>query len=452
VSAKRVLVIGNDARTDAIAAACRASSPETELYALTELPIPGLLQKCRRVLTTESLADTRAVVDAAREVRPDLAIVGPEGPLAAGCVDALQRLGISAFGPTGALAKVESSKSWTRALLDRNKIAGNPEYRLFTSSDGLSSYMERLGSFVIKPDGLTAGKGVRVLGEHVQTLEQALGYAESLLAQDGCVQIEDRLDGEEFSVQTITDGESVIHCPPVQDHKRAFEGDQGPNTGGMGSYSCADLSLPFLGADDLETAHSINEQVIEALAREGGEPYRGVLYGGFMAVRDGVRLIEYNARFGDPEAMNVLPLLEADFVELCWAASAGRLGHVAWSFRPKATVCKYIVPRGYPGSAPEDEKIVVPSEDRDREDLRWYWAACTERDGEAYLTSSRSGAFVGIGESLAEAEQKAERAARSIEGAVRHRADIGQQSVIESRIRHVEALRGAAVAVGARAH
>jgi phosphoribosylamine--glycine ligase len=443
-SSQRILIIGKDARTDAIAAACAASPQRPELFALTELPIPGLIEKCRAV-QYGSLLELEPARRAARDFKPDLVIIGPEEPLEAGYADEFRSRGIAVFGPSKRLAAIESSKSWARSLLDRNGISGNPDYRLFASSDGLRKYMEDLGSFVVKPDGLTGGKGVRVFGEHLHTIEEALDYAQATLAQDGKVQIEERLEGEEFSLQTITDGADVIHCPVVQDHKRAFDGDRGPNTGGMGSYSCPDLSLPFLDPDDVACAQSINEQVIEVLARETGEPYRGVLYGGFMATRDGVRLIEYNCRFGDPEAMNVLPLLEADFVKLCSAAAGGKLGAADWAWNHKATVCKYLVPKGYPGSAPEGARIDVPGESKRSAQLRWFWAACRKEDDAVFLTSSRSGAFVGIADSVEEAERIAEDAAQDLEkhnnGAVRHRPDIGSAELVNRRVDHMRSIR-----------
>jgi phosphoribosylamine---glycine ligase len=442
----RVLVIGKDARTDAIAEACIESPQTPMLFALSEIRIPGLVKKTQgRIRTTPSLTDTADVVRIARDVRPDLVIIGPEEPLAAGYADALRALGIRVFGPTERLAAIEYSKSWARALIDRHGIPGNPEYRLFDSPAGLAEYMEQLGSFVVKPDGLTGGKGVRVLGEHLESLEDALTYAEDVLQQTGKVQIEERLEGEEFSLQTITDGSTVIHCPIVQDHKRAFEGDHGPNTGGMGSYSCANHSLPFLDDQDVVAARSVNERVIEALGSESREPYCGVLYGGFIATRDGVRLIEYNSRFGDPEAMNVLPLLDADFVELCASAAGGNLSGVDYSWERKATVCKYIVPREYPSPTPGRQPIVVDDDELSADDVRWYWAACEEKDGEVFLTSSRSGAFVGVGRTVADAEQAAEQAASDLEsssgGLVRHRRDIGRESVIAQRVEHLRSLR-----------
>lgn len=435
----KVLVVGKDARTDAMASACLASGVALELFAMSDMRTPGLVDKCLRVFvgTVKDPAFRRRVI---AELQPDLVLVGPEEPLAEGFVDELKAEGIPAFGPLQALARIESSKSWAREVLDRHNIPGNPEYRVITDPSELRGYMEHLGEFVIKPDGLTAGKGVRVFGEHMSTIDEALAYAETLVAADGRVQIEERLDGEEFSLQTITDGDSVIHCPLVQDHKRAFAGDQGPNTGGMGSYSCADLSLPFLTEDDVSTARSISERVIDALAQEGSGPYRGVLYGGFIATAGGVQLIEYNARFGDPEAMNVLPLLQGDFVEMCMAVTEGRLGEVGASFAPQATVCKYIVPAAYPETTPEPGRIAVP-DGIQTDDTRWFWAACEQKDEYVALTASRSGATVGIGDTLEQAEQRAEFAASAIEGDVRHRLDIGRPEIVEARVDHMSSLR-----------
>lgn len=448
-SPMRVLLIGKDARTDALLSACSRSPQHPELYAFAEMRIPGFVEKATRVFEG-SLISIRDLEDVTRAVRPDLVIVGPEEPLEAGYVDVLREAGIAVFGPSRRLAAIETSKSWARELLENHNIPGNPDYRVFDSATGLRTYMEELGDFVVKPDGLTAGKGVRVLGDHLHSIDEAFEYAEAVLTAHGRVQIEDRLEGEEFSLQTITDGEAVIHLPLIQDHKRAFSGDTGPNTGGMGSYSCPDFSLPFLTADDARKARTINEQVIDALRRETGEPYRGVLYGGFMATRDGVRLIEYNARFGDPEAMNALSLLDADFVALCSAVSNGTLGRVPYSFEPRATVCKYVVPAAYPGPSAKGEHVItIPPRYRDAPNCKWYWAACEQRGEDVYLTSSRSGAFVGIGDSLDEAEAVAEEAVRSIEGPIRHRADIGRTEVIEARVRHMQSLRGGPVRAGA---
>jgi phosphoribosylamine---glycine ligase len=441
----RILVIGKDARTDAIAAACLASETPVELYGMAEMRSPGLKQKCRRLFTEKNLTDTGPLERIIQEVEPDLAIIGPEEPLEAGFVDFFEKRGVAVFGPSKDLAQIETSKSWARELLAKHGIPGNPRYRVFEDETGLGEYMEELGDFVIKPDGLTAGKGVKVFGDHFHSVDEGMAYAVSVLETHPRLQIEERLEGEEFSLQTITDGATKRHLPLVQDHKRAFVGDEGPNTGGMGSYSCSDHSLPFLNVDDRAQAEAINDQVIDALWREVGKPYRGVLYGGFIAVADGVRLIEYNARFGDPEALNVLPLLKGDFVEICSAAAAGTLKDVEVEFDRKATVCKYLVPKAYPERSEDGATIEIPAEAQDQADRKWFWAACEQKGDEIRLTSSRSGAFVGLGDSLAEAEEIADRAAQAtvehLKGAVRYRSDIGRPEIIEARCRHMDAVR-----------
>ena len=438
----KLLLYGKDARTDAIAEGLRRSGSGCELTICAPFRSPGLVAKADRFVAA-SLTNLSQMVAVARELRPDLVVIAPEDPLSVGLVDEVAKLGVACFGPTRALARVETSKSWTRSLLARHGIAGNPRHRTFHSADDLVEYVGELGTVVVKPDGLTGGKGVKVQGEQLASAEDAVAYARLLLASDGSVVIEERLEGEEFSLQTITDGEAVVHCPIAQDHKRAHSGDVGPNTGGMGSYSCSDGSLPFLTKEDVALARAINEATVDALGREVGTPYRGVLYGGFMAVADGVRLIEYNARFGDPEALNVLPLLEGDLVELLWATAAGRLSRVETSFVPRATVCKYVVPRSYP-EGDSDDAVISTDESVLGSELRCYWAATTlAADSSIRLTGSRALAFVGIGENLAEAELLAERGASSVSGPVRHRRDIGTEEAVGRRIEHMRQIRSA---------
>ncbi|MCX5643271.1 MAG: phosphoribosylamine--glycine ligase [Phycisphaerae bacterium] len=437
----RVLVLGKDARTDAIAAACAASPQGTQTFAYSEYNNPGLLRRCRGHLKLGPLTAVREIQDYAKSIGTDLAIIGPEEPLNAGVVDGLEDVGIPCFGPYKELAKIETSKAWARQLLATHHIPGNPEFRVFKSSDGLSDYLRKLGDFVVKPDGLTGGKGVRLSGEHLASISEAVDYANQLFATHGCVVIEEKLEGEEFSLQTITDGEALIHCPVVQDHKRAYEGDVGPNTGGMGSYSCADFSLPFLDMSDIEQAKAINAAVVKAIRETTGRPYRGVLYGGFIATASGVRLIEYNARFADPEGMNIIPLLQTDFVQLCYAVAKGHLRDINVAFQPRATVCKYVVPQGYPTEVVRNKPINIPPSLLVREDVRTFFAGVDQQDDTLYLTGSRGVAFVGIAETLEKAERLAEDAAGSVQGLVRHRTDIGTKRLLDTRIAHMARLR-----------
>jgi phosphoribosylamine--glycine ligase len=236
----------------------------------------------------------------------------------------------------------------------------------------------------------------------------------------------------------------VVATPPVQDHKRRFADDKGPNTGGMGSYSCEDHSLPFIHPKDIADGLAITQQVAEAICKETGAHYKGVMYGGFMVTKSGVRLLEYNARFGDPEAMNILPLLKTDFVDLCRAVIDGTLDRLPIEFEKKATVCKYVVPRGY--GLPKDHSDAQSTSARievgDVGKARLYYSSVDKREDGLYMTTSRAIGVVGIADRLEDAEKMAEKAARAIRGPVDHRPDIGTKPLIEKRIRHMREIMG----------
>src|ERR1043166_4668028 len=320
----RVCVIGKDGRTTAIIESLRQSKRIAGTVEVLSGWKFSQFQASREEEVRLSLQRLRK-----SNQEPDFVVCGPEEPLAAGegIVNWLRReFAIPCIGPTKELAKIESSKSFTRLLLAKYGIPGNPRFRIFSDLRGIESYLKELGSFVLKPDGLTGGKGVKVSGEHLHSIADAVLYCQEVFDEGhASIVIEEKLDGEEFSLQSFCDGTHVVDMPVVQDHKRAHIGDTGPNTGGMGSYSCENHSLPFLSRDDLRQASMINKLVAEALLKETGEPYKGILYGGVMATRDGVRLIEYNARFGDPEALNVLSLLRTDFADVCEAIIHGTL-------------------------------------------------------------------------------------------------------------------------------
>jgi phosphoribosylamine--glycine ligase len=442
-SGLRVMVIGKDARTDAIAAGLAKSPLSPHLIGVSEFSAPGLMARCATFYGDVSLVDVSQLVQLAKYERPDLVVVGPEEPLEAGVVDELQtQLNVPCFGPRKGLAQIETSKTWCRELLSRYGIAGNPRHLAATSDVELRQFTSELGDFVVKPDGLTGGKGVKLSHLHFEAPEEALDYARGLLRSDGVVLIEEVLDGEEFSLQSITDGETTVHTPIVQDHKRAWDGDTGPNTGGMGSYSCSDFSLPFLTPRDVATAQRTNERVVAALKAETGQPYRGVLYGGFIATRDGIKLIEYNARFGDPEAMNVLPLLETDLLDVCWKVAHGVLKQDDVSFRHRATVCKYVVPRGYPVEVKHSgDEFVVDPQGISSSVADVFWAAVRQLDDRTVLTGSRAVGCVGFGDSLDEANRNASSMVDRVDGPVYSRSDIGSRELIDRRIAHMKALR-----------
>ena len=424
------LLIGSGAREHAIAEAlCKTS----ELSSFMSNQNPGI-KKISSLSRIGNINDPAAVTKFAKEAHAELAVIGPEAPLAAGVVDELERAGIKCFGPTKELAQLESSKSFVRILLEKHKINASPQLRIFNkkNSTEIEKYLTELGEYVIKPDGLTGGKGVKVFGEHILDNAQAIEYCKEIFASHGTAIIEEKLEGEEFSLQSITDGKTVVDLPAVQDHKRAFEDDKGPNTGGMGSYSDSNHSLPFLKQQDLEQAHEITVKVAAALNKDFGA-YKGVMYGGFMVTRKGVKLIEYNARFGDPEAINTIPLIKEDFSEICMSAAEGRLRQI--HFEKKATVCKYVVPNGYPEKA-EITKIYVP------DGIRAYYAAVEQKSDGIYSTKSRAVATLGIADTIIDAEKIAEEACNEIKGNVFHRKDIGTEKLLEKRTDHMNHVRG----------
>ncbi|HQN26430.1 MAG TPA: phosphoribosylamine--glycine ligase [Syntrophales bacterium] len=438
-----ILLIGNGAREHALAEALVRSSEKPRLFACMKANNPGLAALAERTLIGP-YHDLKAIVAFARERRCEFAVVGPEDPLSHGVVDALAAAGIPGVGPTRSLARLETSKSFTRDLCAKYAIPGNVAYRVFTSLDGVADFLETLPAVVLKPDGLTGGKGVLVQGDHFETRAEALALVREILAEHPSVTVEERLEGEEFSLQCLCDGIHVVATPPVQDHKRRFADDRGPNTGGMGSYSLADHTLPFLTPADVAAGLAITGRVAEAIHRETGEYYRGVMYGGFMATADGVRLLEYNARFGDPEAMNILPLMETDFVAVCRAVISGTLDALPIRFAKRATVCKYVVPKGYglPKDHPDARSTSAKIEVGDVGDARLYHSSVDQRPDGLYMTTSRAIGVVGIADDLAQAEAIAERAVGAIRGPVDHRSDIGTAPLIAKRVRHMQSLRG----------
>jgi len=434
----RAAVIGKDGRTSAIIESLRQSK---RIAGTVEVLSGWKFSPFHSTREEEVRLNLQRLLK--RNEKPDFVVCGPEEPLAAGegIANLLWReFKIPCIGPTKELAKIESSKSFTRLLLAEHNIPGNPKFRIFSDQSGIGSYLKELGSFVVKPDGLTGGKGVKVSGEHLHSIEDAVRYCQEVFDEGHpSVVIEEKLDGEEFSLQSFCDGTHVADMPVVQDHKRARAGDSGPNTGGMGSYSCENHSLPFLSRDDLRQASAINKLVAKALRKKTGEPYKGILYGGFMVTRTGVRLIEYNARFGDPEALNVLSLLKTDFADVCEAIVRGTLDKLPIKFEKLATVCKYVVPDGYP-ERPVKGEVIDWSSVSASERLKIFEAAVDKDDGGVYrLSGSRAVAFVGIGADVAEAERIAEKAASAVRGPVYHREDIGTRELIAQRVAHLQA-------------
>jgi phosphoribosylamine--glycine ligase len=427
----KILVVGGGGREHAIACALARNS-ETEIFSVMAQRNYGIARIAKGVRLCRE-TDISRIVSYARETGIDYAFIGPEAPLEAGIVDKLESMDIGCVGPTQAAARIETDKAFCRDLMELHNIDGCPKYRVFHDpAEAVSFIKDREEDLVIKPIGLTGGKGVRIMGEQVDR-SGAITYVKSL---NGGVVLEERLVGEEFTLQAFVDGNHMVPMPLVQDHKRAFDGDLGPNTGGMGSYSMPDHMLPFVSEKDYKKALAIMRATIMTLERTG-HPYKGILYGQFMNTAKGPKVIEFNARFGDPEAMNVLSLLCSDLSDIVEKITNGSLSAANIAFEQKATVCKYLVPAGYPDSPVSGDIITIAP----REDVLIYYANVEEKDGRLSTLSSRTLAFVGIGPTLEEAERIAEESASSVRGRVRYRRDIGTRALLERRIAHMKELR-----------
>lgn len=433
-----IAVIGSGAREHILSHVLCGSSKGVRLFVIGSTSNPGIMELCEDYQIGD-ITDAQQITKTLLSWKIDLAVIGPEAPLETGTADTLRAAGIAVFGPDRKNARIETSKSYARELLGRYAGEANPICSTVTDIAAAQQLLDQLGEkYVIKAEGLCGGKGVKVAGDHLHSHEEALLFISGLLEKDGSCLIEEKLIGEEFSLMSITDGEHCIHLPAVQDHKRAYRGDTGPNTGGMGSYSDADGSLPFLTSDDISSARGLNEKVIAALKEDNGQPYRGVLYGGFMATADGVRIIEYNARFGDPEVMNLLSVIDADFPELFKAAAEGALDTQEIVFKKQASVCKYAVPEGYPELSVKGEPIRIGDIP---EGVRMFLGSVDLEGAEMVTAGSRTVAVVAVGESIGEAEQRAEQAVSGIAGKLFHREDIGTQELIARRTAHMKELR-----------
>ncbi|MDS0292634.1 phosphoribosylamine--glycine ligase [Halogeometricum luteum] len=424
------LLVGGGGREHAIARALTSDS-DCELYACASNRNPGIASLSagfRQVSET----DAEAIVDYAGDVGADVAVVGPESALEAGVANALDDAGVYTFGPTSDDARIETDKAFQREFMADHDVPGCPDFAVFEDTDEACAYIDDYdGDLAVKPAGLTGGKGVKVTGDQV-TKEEAKEYLRDSDYDE--VVLEERLVGEEFTVQAFVANGEVRPTPAVQDHKRAYEGDEGPNTGGMGSYSDAAAELPFMSFEEYADAVDVLEAVVESL-----EDYKGVLYGQFMLTTDGIKVVEFNARFGDPEAMNTLPVLETPFLDVVTAARDGdELPELAFS--GKATVCKYAVPDGYPTDPNSGARIEVDEESAG--DALLFYASVDAREDGLYTTTSRSFAVVGVEDTIEAAEESAEAALSAAGDGLRVRHDIGTPELVQQRIDHMAELRG----------
>jgi len=429
----KVLLVGNGAREHAIA---ERLVQDCELYSVMSKKNPAIAQLSKEYWVCD-IEDTGAVRKAIAGREFDLGFASPDATLAAGVSDALQAAGMMVASPSKSAARIEWDKGFMRAVLKRHGVKGSPLHEVVTSASDALRVIKDYGDVAVKPLGLTAGKGVKVSGDHFSSTEEAASYAYSLLEKDGSVLIEEKMVGEEFTLQAFCDGTRMSAMPPVQDHKRAFEGDAGANTGGMGSYSSGPL-LPFIGQSDLDEAKKVLQDVVRAMKKEGA-PFTGVLYGQFMVTAHGLRVVEFNARFGDPEAINVLALLRGSLTDTFLSMAEGRLDPP--QFSQDCTVVKYLVPEGYPDKPLKGAEVSVDAMGMENSGARLYYASVYETGGKIMTTGSRAFGILGSAPTLDEAEKIAEKGCGLVSGPVWHRKDIGTTALVQRRIDHVNSLR-----------
>src|SRR5256884_824253 len=437
----KVLVVGGGGREHTIVEALRRS--QADIYAAMSNQNPGIRRRSKEVLLGD-VTDVERIVSWAKGHGIELAVIGPEAPLEKGITDALEAAAIPTVGPSREAAQLETNKEFTRSLTRDHQISGLPQFWAIDNLAGCEEFVNDSDfEFVIKPLGLTGGKGVRVWGDHFSSKAEALAYGREILEKKigGTARflVEEKLVGEEFSLQAFCDGRALGPMPLAQDHKRAYEGDKGPNTGGMGSYSDAAHRLPFLTTADVDRALAMMTKTVEAMAARG-TPFKGILYGGFMATKDGPKLLEFNVRFADPESMNVLPILEDDFLESCQRLTEGHLP-ASLRFAHRATVCKYVVPMGYGSNPRAGEQLKVDEDSIRQTGAKLYYASVDEKGGHLYTTTSRSLAIVGIAANLKEAESISEEALAFIAGSFYARRDIGKPAIVQQKVERMRRIR-----------
>ncbi len=417
----RILIVGNGGREHALAWKLLRDAPEATLF-VTQ-PNGGMTSGVEPVAIAPG--DVEALTGWAAAQNIDLVVVGPEAPLATGLADRLERGGIPTFGPTKAAARIESSKSYAKALMQR---AGVPtaDFASFVDHREASAYVrEHGGPMVVKASGLAAGKGAVVC----ETVEEALRSLESIMADRAFgeagreVVVEEFMQGEEMSVFALADGRDAVLMLPSQDHKRVGEGDVGPNTGGMGAYAPVSLSSDVLL---LQIHDEIIVPTLAALAEDDSE-FRGVLYAGIMLTEDGPRVVEFNCRFGDPEIQVVLPLLESSLLDpILEIARGGRLGGATLAWSEGTALTTVLASEGYPGPYPKRRAIHIPESVTDDPDVLLFHAGTTSGSDGLETSGGRVIAATGLGATLSQAASKSRAAATAIDfSGKQFRRDIG---------------------------
>jgi phosphoribosylamine--glycine ligase len=444
----RTLIVGHGGRESALAA---AMAEHSTLFAFVGHENPTIVTQAAASGGGHLLGDVcdpAAVAAFAREQDVDIAMVSADEPLAAGVVDALLAQGTRAVGPTAAGAEIEWNKAYARSILaDVAPEAGSP-VKVVHSAAEVAEAIASFGStpVAVKPSGLTGGKGVKVMGPHLADHRQAGEYALSLLERcrpGESVLIEEKVVGAEFTIQAISDGRTVVFPSSTYDYPYRFDGDEGPGTGGMGSLSMPTATLPFMTQAHYDEACSIVERVIVRLG-EQGRHFSGVMNSGFFATADGVKVIEFNARFGDPECMNIMSLFDGNWPETMERIAAGALTREDVPLREEASVVLYLVSPDYALKAGPAREFSLERERIEADGCRVFFSSAVQTAPDAYRTvgTSRAVALVSTAPTLEQARMSVSQAAASVP-VLEWRADVGDERYLKGLCRLLEPASGA---------
>lgn len=420
----KVLVIGQGGREHTLVWKFKQSPRVSKVYCA---PGNGGIASIAEIVPYKE-NQIKELIRFAQEEGIDLTFVGPENPLLDGIVDQFEEAGLRIYGPTKSAAIIEGSKSFAKDLMKKYNIPTG-YYEVFTSEEEAISYLEQQGApIVIKADGLASGKGVVVAG----TLDEAKQAVQEMMVEAKYgeaghrVVIEEFLSGQELSLMAFVDGEVVIPMVPAQDHKPAYDGDKGPNTGGMGAYS----PVPQMSEAEVENAvQTVLLPTVKAMIKEG-RPFTGILYAGLMMTTEGAKVIEFNARFGDPETEVVLPRLKTDLVEIIEATLDHKLDQLQVQWSDQAAVTVVLASEGYPNSYPKGRTIKGTEQWLKKEDTVIFHAGTKMADGQLTTSGGRVLAVTGLDKDLASAKDKAYQAIQTIhfEG-MHYRKDIGAKAL-----------------------
>jgi len=440
---KKILLLGRWGKTHAFAKAIvEKSSRPVQLFSYMDKPNAGILPLVEDYQLGD-MQDNDQIIAYARKMKIDYTIAVPHLALSNSITEEMHRQGLRCLGPTGNCARLETNKTFLRRILRDCRLDVSPRYEILSSKEDIIDHIRSIDyEFVVKPAGVTEGDGVKVMGIQLKNKREAIDYVHEIFEKNigGITQvlIEEKLIGREYTVQAFVDGKVLRGMPATRDYKLLYEGEEGLNTPGMGSISFPDHLLPFLSRAEYRHSLSIMEKVVERLFVQYGETYRGFLSGQFIKTAEGIKVIEFNVRPGDSEILNIIPILETDFVEICDAILDRTLSRIEIHYEPKATVCKYVVVEGFPH--PRQDMVMTIDETAIRRAGADLFYSCFKIGRNTYKPSPRGVAVTAKGETLPEANRLCEELiTRHIKGEkLWHRTDIGTEDLLSFHERRVK--------------